>query len=116
MDLFNGWPPGALATFSAAVVAGVVGIVATAATVVDGIVSRRRITELAKREQWWTRWSFTVEKALSDDRAEREMGMVIMDALVDMPWLTEDDERIALAIANAIIARNEQSADVGGPA
>ncbi|WP_199220886.1 hypothetical protein [Rathayibacter tanaceti] len=60
------------------------------------------------REQSWTRWSWTIEKALSDTPAEREMGLAMMDALSDMPWLTEDDERIALAVAQAVIARNQR--------
>ncbi|GAB3406748.1 hypothetical protein GCM10027515_21780 [Schumannella luteola] len=105
MDLST-WPPGALATFIAAVVAGVVAVTSTIATIIDGAASRRRTNELAKRKQWWTRWSFTIEKALSDDPSEREMGMVSMDARSDMPWLSEDDERIGYAISTAIIRRN----------
>jgi hypothetical protein len=100
------WDPGAVATFYAALVGGIVALASLIATIVDGVASRRKLNELTKREQWWTRWSWTVEKSLSESPAEREMGLVIMDALVDMPWLSEDDEQIALAVSKAVIARN----------
>lgn len=100
------WDPGAVATFYAALVGGAVALISLIATIMDGMASRRKISELTQREQWWTRWSWTVEKSLSESPAEREMGLVIMDALVDMPWLSEDDEQIALAVSRAVIARN----------
>lgn len=107
-DRMSGWEDGAVATFIAALIAGVVGLAAIVVTVVDGISTRRVTKNFTAREQSWTRWSWTIEKALSDTPAEREMGLAMMDALSDMPWLTEDDERIALAVAQAVIARNQR--------
>lgn len=107
-DHVSGWEDGAVATFVAALIAGVVGLAAIVVTVIDGISTRRVTKNFTAREQSWTRWSWTIEKTLSDTPAEREMGLAMMDALSDMPWLTEDDERIALAVAQAVIARNER--------
>jgi uncharacterized protein (DUF4213/DUF364 family) len=104
----SGWDDGAVATFAAALVAGLVGLAAIVVTVTDGISTRRVTRNFTSREQSWTRWSWTIEKALSDDPSEREMGLAMMDALSDMPWLTEDDERIALAVAQAVLTRNQR--------
>lgn len=106
---FAAWPPGAIAVFSAACVAAVVAIVNVATTLIDGNVSRKKINDLVRREQWWTRWSWTIEKSLSKDAHDRFMGQAMMDALVDRPWLTEDDRQMALAIATAIVKRDEQA-------
>lgn len=100
------WDPSAIATFWAAVIAGVVGLVAVIVTILDGIATRRVTRAFAAREQSWTRWSWAIEKAVSDSPAEREIGLAMMDALGDMPWLTEDDERIGLAVSGAVLARN----------
>ncbi|ONI61024.1 hypothetical protein ALI44B_10945 [Leifsonia sp. ALI-44-B] len=106
------WSAEALATFWAAVLASIIGVGSIAATALSGSSSRKSIDRLTAREQTWTRWSWTIEKALSDNAAEREMGLAMMDALVDMPWLSEEDKRIALAIASAVIARNEYEGEV----
>ncbi|WP_445996674.1 hypothetical protein ACUWEX_14265 [Okibacterium fritillariae] len=106
------WSAGALATFWAAILASIIGVGSITATALSGSSSRKSIDRLATREQTWTRWSWTIEKALSENAAEREMGLAMMDALVDMPWLSDDDRRIALAIANAVIARNEHEGEV----
>lgn len=104
---FATWPPGAIAAFLAACIAGLVAIANLIATLIDGNVSRKKINDLARREQWWTRWSWTIEKSLSKDAQDRFMGQAMMDALVDQAWLTEDDKRMALAIATAIVKRDE---------
>ena len=106
------WSAEALATFWAAILASVIGVGSITATALSGSSSRKSIDRLATREQTWTRWSWTIEKALSENAAEREMGLAMMDALVDMPWLSDEDRRIALAIANAVIARNEHEGEV----
>lgn len=106
---FEAWPPGAIAVFAAAAMAGFVALVNVVVTLVDGNVSRKKINDLVRREQWWTRWSWTIEKSLSKDAHDRFMGQAMMDALVDRPWLTDDDRQIALAIAKAIVKREEQA-------
>ncbi|MGJ1588084.1 hypothetical protein ACR8AE_13865 [Clavibacter sepedonicus] len=104
--MMDGWDPGAVATFWAAVIAGVVGLVAVIVTIADGISTRGVTRAFAAREQSWTRWSWAIEKAVSDSAAEREIGLAMMDALSDMPWLSEDDERIGFALSAAVDARN----------
>ncbi|WP_435740157.1 hypothetical protein [Clavibacter nebraskensis] len=97
-----------MATFWAAVIAGVVGLVAVIVTILDGIATRRVTRAFAAREQSWTRWSWAIEKAVSERPAESEMGLAMLDALGDMPWLTEDDERIGFLVSEAVLARNER--------
>lgn len=106
---FTSWPTGAVAVFVASCITGGVAIVNIVVTFVDGNFSRAKINELVRREQWWTRWSWTIEKSLSNDPSDRFTGAAMMDALVERPWLTEDDRAMALAIAKAIVRRREEA-------
>lgn len=81
------WEDGAVATFIAALIAGIVGLAAIVVTVINGISTRRVTKNFTAREQSWTRWSWTIEKTLSETLAEREMRLAMMNAVSDMPWL-----------------------------
>jgi len=104
---FSHWDDAALATFVAALVAGGVALLTLIVTVIVGIVSSSKINNLTRREQWWTRWSWTIEKSLSQHRYEREIGQSMMDALVTRPWVTEDDKVMAKTIAAGIVKMEE---------
>lgn len=102
MTFFPDWPRSAAATFAAAVLAAAVALVSVVTTVIDGAVSRRRASEAAHREQWWDRWSFTVDRALSVDPAQRRIGSTLLRVLVETPSATSDDRRMANAVAEAL--------------
>jgi hypothetical protein len=97
LDLAS-WPPGAAAVFLAACVSAVVSVVSVWVTVVEGRRSRRRLDAATVREQWWTRWSWTLERCLALSADQQRTGAAMMRVLLASPWATRDDEEIALVI------------------
>jgi len=92
------WPPGAAAVFLAACVSAVVSVVSVGATVADARRSRRRLDAATVREQWWTRWSWTLERCLGRSTDQQRAGAAMMCVLLASPWATREDEAIARVI------------------
>ncbi|WP_143785491.1 hypothetical protein [Okibacterium fritillariae] len=54
------------------------------------------------REQWWARFTWACEKAVSTTAQESEVGLSTLRALITVPWaLTEDDE-LVIAVSTLI--------------
>jgi len=45
---------------------------------------------LGHRDHWWQRWSWVVERALSDDERRRDAAALMVDALMTRAWVTDD--------------------------
>lgn len=52
--------------------------------------------------QWWGRFTWACEKAVSTKRGESEMGLSVLTALIDAPWAREEDNEMAIGVANVI--------------
>jgi hypothetical protein len=114
LDLAS-WPPGAAAVFLAACVSAVVSVVSVWVTVVEGWRSRRRLDAATVREQWWTRWSWTLEGCLGPDADDRRAGVAMMQVLLALPWATSEDDCIASVISSEIAHTDLHHLDGGGP-
>jgi hypothetical protein len=95
----DGWTGETFATFVAAVISAVVGVVSVAATVLEARASRRNTRILAERSGWWERWSWIAERAWSRSRADRKAASVMLEQVQTAPWASVDDRRTALAVS-----------------
>ena len=109
------WPPGAAAVFLAACVSAVVSVVSVGVTVADARRSRRRLDAATVREQWWTRWSWTLERCLGPDADDRRAGVAMMRVLLALPWATSEDDDIAAVISSEIEHADREHGDGGRP-
>lgn len=87
--------------------AGVAALAATLAAVLTA-VSGWRARQWTGREQWWTRFSWAIEMAVSTQPTESELGLSVLLSLVDVPWARREDNEMALAVADLVIGRNEE--------
>ncbi|MGU3411918.1 hypothetical protein ACLBWP_17600 [Microbacterium sp. M1A1_1b] len=67
-------------------------VAATVVTLREGRAMRRNTEFLAHRDQWWQRWSWVTERALSDQADRRAAAALLADALATRTWTTDDDE------------------------
>lgn len=65
---------------------------------------RRQSQDADDRAQWWVRFTWACEKAVSTKRGESEMGLSVLTALIDAPWAREEDNEMAIGVANVILA------------
>ena len=93
------------ATLVAAVIAALAAI---AGTVVSGATAARTRAE-ARRQQWWGRFTWAFEKALSSDNDVAELGTTVMTRLLLMDWATAADNEMAYAIAEQLTDRMQQA-------
>jgi len=105
------WDVETTATFVAAVIGAVVAVASIVTTMVEGRATRRRVALDSHRDQWWARWSWIAEKALSQHPAEEQAAMVMLDALTELPWRTRDDMHVALAVSRARTRRERPHDD-----
>lgn len=82
--------------------AGIAALTATCAAVLSA-VSSWRSRQWTGREQWWTRFSWAIEKAVSREQAESELGLSVLLALIDVRWARREDNEMALAVADLVI-------------
>lgn len=52
--------------------------------------------------QWWSRFTWACEKAVSTKRGEAEMGISVLTALLDAKWARDEDNEMAIGVANVI--------------
>lgn len=96
--------------------AAVVGAIAAITAAVISGVSASKARQWVGRDQWWTRFSWALEKAVSSDTHESELGLSVLISLIDVPWAKEEDNEMALAVANVILAHSDMhdEEDEGG--
>ena len=65
---------------------------------------RHQKAQADARSQWWDRFAWACEKAVSRDPGESEMGLSVLDALIDAPWVRAEDNEMAFAVVNVIVS------------
>jgi hypothetical protein len=81
-----GWTSASVSLLSA-----LVAVASVVVTVVEGRRARRNTEFLGHRDHWWQRWSWVVERALSDDERGRDAAALMTHALMTRAWVTSDD-------------------------
>ena len=91
-------------TLIASVIAAAAGI----AGIIVSAVSAAKAQQWVGRDQWWTRFSWALEKSVSDKPDESELGLSVLLALIDVPWAKSEDNEMALAVADVILNSSNQ--------
>ena len=68
-----------------------VAVASVVVTVLEGRRARRNTEFLGHRDHWWQRWSWVVERAMSDDPRRQDAAALMTHALMTRPWVTADD-------------------------
>lgn len=89
------------ATFWAAIIAAIAAIVGAVLAGVNASKARQWVG----RDQWWTRFSWAIEKSISKNPAESELGISVVNALIDVPWAKDEDNEMAIAVVNVIVSQ-----------
>ena len=85
-------------TLGASLVAAVAAISGT----IVAAVGSAKAHEWVGRDQWWTRFSWALEKSVSKDSQESELGLAVLIGLVDVPWAKREDNEMAIAAAGVV--------------
>lgn len=94
----------ATATLIAASIAGVGALVAAAV----GLINASRSLAQVRREQWWQQFQWGIEKALSHDTDESDVGLAVLNKLVQRKEAREEDNEIALVVADLVTDRTSR--------
>lgn len=95
----------ATATLWAAIIAAVAAVVG--ATIAGFNAHKAR--QWVGRDQWWTRFSWAIEKSISKNPSESELGLSVAAALIDVPWAKEEDNEMAIAVVNVIVSQGQDA-------
>ncbi|MBD8661482.1 hypothetical protein IFT72_14935 [Frigoribacterium sp. CFBP 8754] len=91
----------ATATLIAAIVAGLGALLAAGV----GLINASRNLAQVRREQWWQQFQWGIEKALSRDGDESDVGVAVLNKLVQRKEAREEDNEIALVVADLVTDR-----------
>lgn len=94
----------ATATLIAAIIAGAAALTAA----VIGLINASRSLAQVRREQWWQQFQWAIEKALSHDVDESNVGLAVLTKLVQQPEARGEDNEIALVVADLVTDRATQ--------
>lgn len=89
-----------LVSTSVSVASAVVAVAALVVTAREGHAVRRNTEFLAHRDQWWKRWSWVAERAVSDRADHRAVADLMALALETRPWTTPDDHWMFRALSD----------------
>ena len=87
-----------LATLIAAAIAALAAIIGA----IIGGINASKSRQWVGRDQWWTRFSWAIEKSISANPQESELGLSVLIALIDVPWAKDEDNEMAMAVADVI--------------
>jgi hypothetical protein len=93
-------PLASSATLWAAVIGGAFALIAAVLAAVNAYQSRIWV----RREQYWTRFSWACEKSVSRVPGESEMGLSVLNALLNAPWTKDEDNEMAIGVINVVLA------------
>ncbi|WFR67866.1 hypothetical protein P9139_05585 [Curtobacterium flaccumfaciens] len=85
-------------TASVSLLSALVAVASVIVTVIEGRRARRNTERLGHRDHWWQRWSWVVERALSDDERRRRAAALMTHALMTRTWVTDDDVWVERAL------------------
>ncbi|GGK98780.1 H+/gluconate symporter-like permease [Curtobacterium luteum] len=94
----------ATATLIAAIIAGAAALTAA----VIGLINASRSLTQIRREQWRQQFQWAIEKALSHDVDESNVDLAVLTKLVQQPEAHEEDNEIALVVADLVTDRTTQ--------
>jgi hypothetical protein len=94
-------------TLIAAVIAALAAVVGAVVAGVSAAKSRNWVG----RDQWWQRFSWAIEKSISKDPSESELGLSVLIALIDVPWAKPEDNEMAVAVADVITPNNNRAGE-----
>lgn len=94
----------ATATLIAAIIAGIGALVAAGV----GLINASRSLAQVRREQWWQQFQWGIEKALSHDSDESNVGLAVLNKLVQRKEAREEDNEIALVVADLVTDRTSR--------
>lgn len=94
----------ATATLVVAIIAGVGALIAAGV----GLINASRSLARVRREQWWQQFQWGVEKALSHDSDESNVGLAVLNKLVQRKEAREEDNEIALVVADLVTDRTSR--------
>jgi hypothetical protein len=94
----------ATATLVAAIIAGVGALIAAGV----GLINASRSLAQVRREQWWQQFQRGIEKALSHDSDESDVGLAVLNKLVQRKEAREEDNEIALVVADLVTDRTSR--------
>ena len=99
-------------TVIAAALAAIIG----AANLIASLVTGSRQRAIDRRAQWWVRFTWAAEMSVNGDTAaETDLGLTVLDALIDEPEAEIADSELALAIAHVILDNGtEDDVEEGG--
>lgn len=104
-------------TASVSLLSALVAVASVIITVIEGRRARRNTERLGHRDHWWQRWSWVVERALSDDVRQRDAAALMTRALITRAWATNDDVWVeqALGAQEELDAHATRRREEGGP-
>ncbi|NQX28434.1 hypothetical protein HQQ81_13890 [Microbacteriaceae bacterium VKM Ac-2854] len=116
----GGWSAQATATVIAAGVAAIAAIAGVVIGVVNSDRARvqadridraadRRMREFESRDQWWTRFSWAMERAVEPDPQKYRLGLAVLSNLLDQRWVAKEDNEMAIRVKD-LPARFEEGA------
>jgi len=92
------------ATLVAAIIAGVGALIAAGV----GLINASRSLAQVRREQWWQQFQWGIEKALKHDSDESNVGLAVLNTLVQRKEAREEDNEIALVVADLVTDRTSR--------
>jgi hypothetical protein len=99
--LFAAWIAAGAATLSLLVTAVTAWLAQRQARRLDAI-SDRRFREFAGRDQWWTRFSWALERSTSPESQVSDLALKVLISLIGVPWASIEDNEMAYAAAALI--------------
>ncbi len=82
------------------------GPFATLLVVLAALVTVRQRTAADRREQWWQRAQWALDRALDDDPAPRELGLAVLSVLADS-GLARQEEVALFDVAWEMLAEDD---------
>jgi hypothetical protein len=90
---------------TATLIAAIIGGTAAVAAAVLGVVNASRNLRQLRRDQWWQQFQWAIEKALSHDTDKSDVGVAVMNKLVQRKEAQKEDNEIALVVADLVTDR-----------
>lgn len=76
----------------------------------NGTRATTKVDQAARRTEWWKRTQWAVELALDPEERKQEVGILVLDELLDSELAEEDDRNVANAVMSALVPQTEDSA------
>ncbi len=100
------WPPLAVATVVAALVATTLTLLVGVVGGCWAVVRWRRDVAREERDRAWSRFVWTVDQTCAADVGRAELGCASAEAMYDMQILREDDATVGSIVLEIITGRN----------